>query len=89
VIFIVGAAIVLAAHGWYDRVASPQEAADVAVASLNGSDADAARARAAGEYRSAADDMVVYGLVTLAAACFGPVLIRALAAKSRVHNLLH
>ena len=53
VIFIVGAAIVLPAHAWFDRVASPKQAADVAVASLHGgrirwrgAEPDAERARA-------------------------------------------
>ena len=77
VIFIVGCAIVLAAHAWFDGVASPQQAAQVAVASLNGGDADAARARLFGAYRSGADEAAVGSVAVLAAACFGPMLIRA------------
>ena len=77
VIFIAGCAIVLAAHAWFDVVASPVQAAEVAVASLNGGDADAARARLFGANRSSADDATVGAVAILAAACFGPVLIRA------------
>jgi hypothetical protein len=83
VIFIVGCAIALAAHAWFDGVASPQQAAQVAVASLNGGDSDAARARLFGAYRSGADEAAVGSVAVLAAACFGPMLIRARARGRR------
>jgi hypothetical protein len=76
VIFVVGSATVLVAHGWYDRVGSPRQAADVAVASLNGGDAEAWRARVAGEMRSAADDAAICSIVILAAVCFVSPLMR-------------
>jgi hypothetical protein len=70
IIFVVGVSLIAAAHVWVDQVDLPARAADVAVGSVNASDADAAEVRLFGAHRTAADDALIVLPILLAIACF-------------------
>src|SRR5688500_18364793 len=84
ILFVIGTSAITAAHLWLDQIVLPQQAADVAVGSVNGTEAAAADARAFNVYRAAAGDALILLPVLFAAACFARPLLHALREQSRV-----
>jgi hypothetical protein len=85
-VFVIGTGLLVAGHLWLDHAALPRRAAQVAVESLNGSDAAAERARRFAPFRSAADDAAVVMVAFLAAACFGRPVTQRLVRSWRNHS---
>ena len=77
-IFVLGCSALTGARLWLDHVALPQVAAETSVASVNESDAHAARTRLFGVLGSTADDALILLPALLAAACFARPVIDAL-----------
>jgi hypothetical protein len=75
-VFVIGSAALCAASIWLQSTEMPQQAASIAVESVNGGDVAAERARMLGPIQSAADDAAIVMICLLAGACFGPPVIR-------------